>query len=173
MQIPCDQCGTVNELGADFFAGREKAEVTCAGCGRTSWVVNPMLATLRQDTTKKKVNPVTSEVGTDGRRLRLPEDQEISLRVLAGRESGTVFAVHKARLTIGRANADIVVDDPMVSRIHGALEFSEEGIRLLDLGSTNGTYMDDRQIESAALSGGSTFRMGEHLFQLVISPKAT
>lgn len=173
MQIRCDQCGTVMELKADFFGDREKAQVECSGCGRMAWVVNPMLATLRQEPTKKKINSVTSEIGTDGRRLHLPENVEISLRALEGKEGGTVYAVPKPRMTIGRGNADIVVDDPMISRIHCALEVSDEGIRLLDLGSTNGTLVGEHPIESADLSSGSTFRAGEHLFQLVVSPKKT
>ncbi|HUU14227.1 MAG TPA: FHA domain-containing protein [Terriglobia bacterium] len=173
MQNRCDYCGTVMELRGEIFGDREKADVECPGCGRTIWVVNPTLETLRQETTKKKVTPVTSEVGTDGRRLHLPENAEISLRALEGRESGTVYAVPKPRMTIGRANADIIDHDPMMSRIHCALEVSDEGIRLLDLGSTNGTFVNDQQIESAALSNGSTFRAGEHLFQVVISPKET
>jgi pSer/pThr/pTyr-binding forkhead associated (FHA) protein len=159
-------------LRNDFLGDREKAEVECSGCGRMVWVVNPMLATLRQETTKKKINPVASEVGTDGRRLHLPENAEISLRTLEGRETGTVYSIPKPRMTIGRANADIIVDDPMMSRIHCALEVSDEGIKLFDLDSTNGTFVDERQIKSTRLSSGSTFRAGEHLFQLVISPKA-
>ena len=171
MQNRCDYCGTVMELSADVFGGREKAEVKCPDCGRLVWVVNPMLETLRQEPTKKKLNPVTSEIGTDGHVLHLPDNTEISLRALEGRESGTVYAVPKPRMTVGRANADIIINDPMISRMHCALEVSDEGIRLLDLGSTNGTFVNDQQIESAVLSSGSTFRVGEHLFQLVISPK--
>jgi pSer/pThr/pTyr-binding forkhead associated (FHA) protein len=161
------------ELNAGFFGDREKAEVKCSDCGRMVSVVNPMLETLRQEPTKKEISSVTSEVGTDGRTLHLPENTEISLRALEGKERGTVYAVPKPRMTIGRGNTDIVVDDPMISRTHCALEVSDDGIRVLDLGSTNGTFVNDKQVESAALSSGSTFRLGEHLFQLVISPKET
>jgi hypothetical protein len=171
VKIRCDHCGAVTELRPDFFGDREKAEVKCPDCGQTAWVVNPTLATLRQEPTKKKINVVTSEVGANGRTLRLPENLEISLRALQGKERGTVYPVPKPRVTIGRGNTDIVVDDPMISRVHCALEVSDEGIRLLDLGSTNGTFVNDKSVESATLSSGSTFRLGEHLFQLVVSPK--
>jgi len=42
---------------------------------------------------------------------------------------------------------------------------------LRDLGSTNGTLVNDELIAAATLENGSTFRIGKHVFQLVISPK--
>jgi hypothetical protein len=161
------------DLAGDIFGNREKIDVKCSACGEAVQVVNPRLATFRQEATKKKVEAITSEIGTDGRALRLPADEEISLRVLEGEEKGTVYPLTKPRMTIGRANADIIVSDQRMSRIHCALEVSEEGVMVLDLSSTNGTFVDERPIKSVALSSGSTFRAGDHLFQLVVSPKET
>lgn len=173
MEIRCDKCGHVSRLGGEGFADRERIELACPACGRTIRVVNPTLATFRQEPTKKKVEPISSDVGSDGRTLRLPAAQEISLRALEGEEKGTVYPVTKPRMTIGRANADIIVSDLMISRLHCALEIGDDSVMLLDLGSTNGTFVNGRQIEAAALSNGATFTAGEHLFQLVISPKET
>lgn len=155
----------------DPFGNREKADVTCPACGGTSRIVNPKLATFRLDTTKKKVSPLTSEVGSDGRPLSLPEDHEISLKVLEGQEKGTVYSVAKPRVTIGRVNADIVVNDPLISRVHCVLEIGEDGVLLRDLGSTNGTMVEGQRIQTAFLSSGSTFRVGRHILQLTITPK--
>lgn len=130
-----------------------------------------MLATFRQEPTDRKLAPITSEVSPEGRLLHLPEDKEISLDVLEGGEKGTVYPVTKPRTTIGRANADVLVSDPMMSRLHCALEIGKEGVLLRDLGSTNGTLLNGRPIRTAMLFSGSTFRAGDHLFQLVISPK--
>jgi len=145
----------------------------CPACKGSLQVVNPKLATFRASSTKKKVEAITSTVADDGRILRLPEDKEISLKALEGEEKGTVYPVGKPRVTIGRANADITVSDRMVSRLHCALEISGESVLLRDLESTNGTLVDDKLIDTAPLSHGSTFRIGGHLFQLAITPKGS
>lgn len=64
--------------------------------------------------------------------------------------------------TIGRATrADFVVDAPLVSRIHCRLTASGRGdLHVEDLGSTNGTYVNDRRIRRATLAAGDVLRVG-------------
>jgi hypothetical protein len=150
---------------------RENVDVSCLVCGQTYRVVNPALATLRIDTARESVPTVCVEYSEDGRLLALPQDKKISLRLLEGNEAGTVFAVAKPRLTIGRANADIIINDRVVSRLHCALEISEDSVVLRDLGSTNGTIVGNQLVQTATLTSGSTFRIGTHVFQLLIAPK--
>jgi pSer/pThr/pTyr-binding forkhead associated (FHA) protein len=172
VEIRCHHCGHAFQVTGDIFVvNRERADIICPACKGSVQVVNPKLATFRAGTTNKKVSSITSAVTDDGRLLHLPEDEEISLKVLEGQEKGTVYPVAKPRITIGRGNADITVSDRVVSRVHCALEISDEGVLLRDLESTNGTLVDDRPIQTAPLSHGSTFRIGSHLFQLVITPK--
>jgi pSer/pThr/pTyr-binding forkhead associated (FHA) protein len=63
------------------------------------------------------------------------------------------------------------VDDPLASRLHCAIEIGEDGVVLRDLGSTNGTLVNNQPIMTATLAGGSTFRVGSYIFQLLITPK--
>lgn len=53
--------------------------------------------------------------------------------------------------TMGRAaGAQFVVDAPLVSRVHCRLTHSPEGTLLVeDLGSTNGTFVNDRKVDAA------------------------
>jgi len=172
VEIHCHHCGHVFQVTGDIFVtNRERAELVCPACKGSLQVVNPKLATFRASSTKKKVEPITSAVADNGRQLCLPGSQEISLKALEGEEKGTVYPVTKPRVTIGRANADITINDRMVSRVHCALEISDQGVLLRDLESTNGTLVDDRPIQTVPLSHGSTFRIGSHLFQLVVTPK--
>lgn len=171
MQARCIHCGQIHAVEDNAFGEREKIEVPCPACGRKFAVINPKLATFRADPTAQKVATITSEVSVDGRLLRLPQDQEISLRVLEGNEKGTVYPVLQPRITIGRTNADLNVNDRLASRLHCALEITEEGVVLRDLDSTNGTFVGDQPVRSAKLSNGSAFRVGGHTFQLVIVPK--
>src|SRR5437879_13010738 len=64
---------------------------------------------------------------------------------------------------IGRDDdCDLVVDDPKASRRHAALKALPDGrAELRDLGTTNGTFVDERRIDApVTLEGGETIRVG-------------
>src|SRR5690606_15356901 len=48
-----------------------------------------------------------------------------------------------------------------VSRRHAALSLVRSGLRVRDLGSTNGTFVNDVRVFDALLRGGETLRIGE------------
>lgn len=171
MEVRCENCGHVFSVTDDIFGSREKADVTCPACTQSQPIVNPKLATLRIERTRRSVPQVLSQMTPDGRLLLIPQDREFSLRVLEGKEQGTVYPVNKPRLLIGRGKADVIIDDALVSRVHCAIEISADEVVLRDLESTNGTLVDGKPIQAAPLSNGSTFKIGAHVFQLVITPK--
>jgi predicted nucleic acid-binding Zn-ribbon protein len=173
MDVRCHHCGHIFPTPEESFGTREKMEVPCPACGKPLQIVNPKLATLSVDRTRKKVPQIVSQISPEGRLLLIPQNMEISLKVLDGEEKGTVYPITKPRCLIGRTNADVAVNDSQVSRVHCALEVSAEGVELRDLASTNGTFVDEKAIETAALSNGSTFRIGSHVFQLIITTTLT
>ncbi|WP_062077277.1 FhaA domain-containing protein [Demequina globuliformis] len=62
---------------------------------------------------------------------------------------------------IGRGQeADIVVDDSGVSRQHCRFEITEYGTILTDLGSTNGTMVEDQRINEVTLLDGNVITVG-------------
>jgi len=64
-------------------------------------------------------------------------------------------------LTIGTAEGNqLVLSDPTVSRHHCAIRVSPRGFQLVDLGSTNGTWLAGFRIDSAYLKPATTFRVG-------------
>jgi len=64
-------------------------------------------------------------------------------------------------LTIGSAEGNhLVLGDPTVSRHHCAIRVTPRGCQLRDLGSTNGTWLANHQVDGAYLKPGSTFRVG-------------
>lgn len=172
MEVRCTHCGQGHRIPRDIFEkGEDKVSLSCPGCGKSFQVPNPKLTTLRVEPTNRKVTSVTGNFSFEGRELRLPENDEITLKAVEGKEKGTVYPVLKPRLTIGRANSDILLDDLAASRVHCALEVSAQGVTIRDLDSTNGTFVNDVPIDIAELKNGSTFRIGEHVFQLVIGSK--
>ncbi|GAB3100913.1 FhaA domain-containing protein [Isoptericola nanjingensis] len=62
---------------------------------------------------------------------------------------------------IGRdAEADIVVDDPGVSRRHLEIRVTPDGVVATDLGSTNGLFVEGHQVPAATLLDGNTLTIG-------------
>ena len=171
MQVRCPACGEVRELADQDFGSNDRLTFPCAACGRMMQVVSPKVQTLRIDTTRQHIPAIKEEKSLEGQRLYLPSDQEITLKVLEGDEKGTIYLLAKPRTLIGRANTDILLDDRSASRLHCAIEVGEAGIVLRDLGSTNGTLVNDVPVSVSSLVNGSTFRVGSQLFQLIITPK--
>ena len=63
--------------------------------------------------------------------------------------------------TIGRApRADFILEAPLVSRLHCRVEAAEDGIEVIDLKSTNGTFVNDKRVARAKLGDGDRFRIG-------------
>lgn len=79
--------------------------------------------------------------------------------------SGRRHELRTAVTTLGRDNsADIVVDDPGVSRRHAELRITHDGPHLQvfvrDLGSTNGTYLNGDQVGNEQLQEGDRLTIG-------------
>ena len=63
--------------------------------------------------------------------------------------------------TVGRApRADFVIDAALVSRLHCRLTADDDKLEVVDLSSTNGTFVNGRRVERARVSGGDTLRFG-------------
>ena len=77
------------------------------------------------------------------------------------------FVVSPSGVTIGRSPpADIIVQGSAVSRSHCLVELSGDMLRVTDLNSTNGTFIDDKRIDqSAMLPVGSILRVGNVRFE--------
>ena len=78
------------------------------------------------------------------------------------------YSLMKDEITIGRGEEnDVVIPHASVSRQHARLMRRDGGFELMDLNSTNGSYVDDRQIRgSTFLSAGSQLRLGDIRFIL-------
>ena len=87
---------------------------------------------------------------------------EASLTVLSGRKIGESFPLPDGgRATLGRSEAcDFQIVDDGVSRTHCLLENKGDRIILTDLGSSNGTFVNDQPVVSTYLHDHDRVRIG-------------
>ncbi|MEU6124086.1 FHA domain-containing protein [Streptomyces sp. NPDC047123] len=99
-----------------------------------------------------------------------PAGAPAQLHVVAGPDAGGVHLLHGGQIRVGRsADADVALDDPDVSRLHCSVTLAQDGrVTVTDLGSTNGTAVDGREITDrpVRLSPGSLLRIGESALRL-------
>ena len=63
--------------------------------------------------------------------------------------------------TVGRApRADFILDVALVSRLHCRLTAAADNLEVVDLSSTNGTFVNDKRIKRARLASGDRLRVG-------------
>ncbi len=74
-----------------------------------------------------------------------------------------------SHLDIGRAaGSDLVLDDAYVSSRHASVEYGAEGLLLSDLGSTNGTYVNEKVIDAPTrLKRGDVVQIGSFVLEVV------
>lgn len=164
MIVQCPQCQTKYRLTEQQLAGRTQVQVRCTKCNITF----PAQAVGLEP---GESQPEATMLSQSSAILRLPADKRLSLSATSGPLKGQIFPISKPQLVLGRTGADIVVEDPEVSRKHCALEVHGNRILLIDLSSTNGTYVSGERIETCELEHMMEFRMGATTFVFTVYDK--
>ncbi|MFK7986811.1 MAG: sigma 54-interacting transcriptional regulator [Sandaracinaceae bacterium] len=98
---------------------------------------------------------------------RGPPLKRLRVTIVEGLDAGRSFEPSGATLSIGTGpDNDAVLTDPTVSRYHLELTRAGDGIRVIDLGSSNGTYVGHTRIERAVVSPGARVDLGRTVLQL-------
>jgi FhaA, N-terminal domain/FHA domain len=93
----------------------------------------------------------------DARRIEPVDDRRQALLVGGGRRN----VLSGDRVVVGRSReADVVIQDPNVSRRHAELRREEGGWQVVDLGSTNGIKVNGRRVTNAHLRPGDQVTIG-------------
>lgn len=100
----------------------------------------------------------------------LPKDKTIAISVIGGPSKGLTRRLAKPHISIGRSGggADIQVDDQEVSDMHCAVGVKGNIIRLCDLDSHTGTYVEKQRVSAAPLEHFSEFRIGSSVMLLIV-----
>ncbi len=177
MKAACSSCGAQHSLPDAQFKGLPRVQFQCAKCGKNTIVELRAAAGETQVLTpvpgfaRSAGAPRLAGSGPEESSLHLPTGKTIALSVIAGPSRGVVFQVTKPRVVLGRADADVIIDDKEISRWHCSIEIKGDVIRLRDMESTNGTYFDDERVRVAELNHLSEFRIGTTVILISVTPK--
>ncbi|GIH78697.1 DUF1707 and FHA domain-containing protein [Planobispora longispora] len=150
-------------LSHDTFLGRVDMALRARNQGELDNLIAdlPQRGRLRRLVTEvvSSVSDFTTRVESAWRRPRLPK------LALPGDA--------RTRYVVGRGSAcDLVLADLTVSRVHAELRRDDEGWLLVDLGSLNGTRLNDwRLVGPAKVRPGDVISFGDCAF-VVITPQA-
>jgi predicted component of type VI protein secretion system len=102
------------------------------------------------------------------------QNMKLALVADSGLNVGSVYPLAENRQVIGRRlDATIPIDDSKASRDHALVDFRNGFFYLVDLGSTNGTYVNGRRVQHATrLSLGDHLRIGNSVFKVELVRKA-
>ncbi len=97
-----------------------------------------------------------------------PPVVEVAPGTLEGSEMS--FPLKKGTNSFGRkADNDVTISDPYVSGKHGVIELAEDGIFLTDVGSSNGTLLNDAKLTPnmrTLITGDDEIRLGSLVFRV-------
>jgi len=74
-----------------------------------------------------------------------------------------------AEVAVGRQDCDLTISSPQVSRRHARIESSGDRAEVTDLGSRNGTFVNDERIaEARRLEPGDSLRIGDTVWEVAV-----
>ena len=81
------------------------------------------------------------------------------------------IALHPGETLVGRSEeCTICLDDERLSRVHAKFLLEDDQVLLVDLGSRNGTYVNEERLKDrAVLQSGDTVRMGQTHMRFSVS----
>lgn len=111
-----------------------------------------------------KVEQVDDQDGRTRVRMALPK---FMLRGVSGTTFGRNFAL-VGTMTIGRqSDCGIPIQAEEISRHHARLQVTAEGVMVEDLGSANGTWINDKRVHTGMLNPGDELRLDTVRFLLL------
>ncbi|GAB3603729.1 FtsK/SpoIIIE domain-containing protein [Microbacterium aureliae] len=94
------------------------------------------------------------------------------MRIRSGPEAGRTVALSAGATVIGRvAPAQVILDDPLVSKRHARVEV-DQGIELIDLNSANGLLVDGGLVQRVRVIPGKTITIGATEVSFELVPRA-
>ena len=155
---------------------RELEQVVREGARERGWgLVGPPEVEIETDASLKQgdflcqpllvEDPATGQSAARGGEAQ-PEDRDGELILLVDGKPSKAFRLSKERVIIGRlAESDIVLDDPGASRRHAEVRRHDGQFVIADLGSTNGTMVNESTVGERTLEEGDRITIGRTVLE--------
>ncbi|MBI4926040.1 MAG: GGDEF domain-containing protein [Bdellovibrio sp.] len=118
-----------------------------------------------------KTTVLQGDQGTLEHELQKAKEQEACLIIIRGTPQGHRFFLSKSNMNIGRdPDADISVSDQSISRKHAQIHKKNGKVYITDLGSANGTFINDKKIskdEKTLLSKEDMIKLGNSILKFL------
>lgn len=97
-----------------------------------------------------------------------PAQDQVGFLVVQGYDSGKWFPLPESSTFVGRQEGQIILTDLKVSRTHCRIDRRGPAAQILDLGSSNGTFVNETRISTPRpLQDGDHVRVGNSVLQFV------
>lgn len=119
----------------------------------------------------RTTNPHKTVVTVVGQRQSAAKSgaRDACLVVIYGEDLGRRVPLGSEPVVIGRSSrCELQIDQESVSRNHCRIAFDGRSFAVRDLGSTNGTYVNDEQVESAELRDGDQLKVGRTILKFIV-----
>lgn len=181
-KIKCAKCGTVFEIHNPAFAAAKPSAPVAGDMTFAKPAAPPPSSPpppppppppKEEPSLLDSFEPALEEkrpTGKVGVAPTLPAGKRLSLAVINGPDAGTVYRIEKPRVTIGRAGADLALNDTEASRVHAVVEIRDLAYVLEDMKSTNGTLVNDEKIVGPVeLLNQGEFQIGGTTIMLIVT----
>ena len=119
----------------------------------------------------EKTAVIQGDQATLNKELAKAKEQEACLIIIRGTPQGHRYFLTQAEMTLGRdAAADITVSDQVISRKHAKVTKEGGKVFITDLGSSNGSFINDKKIEpgkAVALAKEDMIKLGNSIFKFL------
>jgi len=130
-----------------------------------------MVSAANSDEGSEKTTVLQGDQDTLKKELQKAKEQEACLIIIRGSPQGHRFFLTEPEMIIGRdPSADISVSDPGISRKHAKVVKENGKVKMVDLGSSNGTFINDKKLasgDSVCLAKEDMIKMGNSIFKFL------
>ena len=185
MIVSCPQCGFRYQYDESRFGEAKTKRLKCSKCESIFEIQKPaglpggderqatrVVASARSEETTKELD--VKDLKEQGAALPdlppLPSNRRYCLAVILGAGAGHIFQLARSRAVLGRgAGCDVQLQDSETSRKHAMLEIREDDATLVDLESTNGTFVDGARIQKATIRSHQEFSLGNTTLMFIVT----
>ena len=148
--MTCSECGAHVDVDAKF----------CGNCGAPQAKSD---STISYSPSFVEEEEVSSPAGGEGAAL-------IELDQVEGTAGRRMHDIGDEAVTVGRdPDCAIYLDDVTVSRDHAEVKRGDNSVRIRDVGSLNGTYVNRVRVDAVDLRNGDEIQIGKYRFKFVVT----